>query len=283
MFMRRFPESGVETVSRKGFACLDGNHLDSMKMSTDDLSDLLVRDEGAFVNVEVLERLFDEAPDVAFFIKDQEGRYLSVNQSLVERHGFSRKEEMIGKRPSDICPGAFGEVPTEQDAKVISTGRALVNHLEMQWLQPHRPCWCLTTKLPLQKGTAVIGLVGFSRDLKEEIPVADIPGELALALEKLEKQCGEKWSPSILAKEAGMTSPRLARLIKRVFGVTSSQYISRTRIQAASRRLRESDASIAMIALDCGFSDHSAFTRAFRSTMGLAPTEYREQMKNSGG
>lgn len=249
-----------------------------MKMSTDDLSDLLARGDESFVNVEVLERLFDEAPDVAFFIKDEEGRYLSVNQSLVERHGFSRKNEMTGKRPSDICPGAFGEVPAEQDAKVISSGRALVNHLEMQWLQPHRPCWCLTTKLPLRRGSKVIGLVGFSRDLREEIPVEDIPGELALALEKLEKQCGEKWTPAILAKDAGMTAPRLARLMKRVFGVTSSQYISRTRIQVASRMLRESNASIATIALDCGFSDHSAFTRAFRSTMGLAPTQYREQM-----
>ena len=186
-----------------------------MKMSTDDLSDLLARGDESFVNVEVLERLFDEAPDVAFFIKDEEGRYLSVNQSLVERHGFSRKNEMTGKRPSDICPGAFGEVPAEQDAKVISTGRALVNHLEMQWLQPHRPCWCLTTKLPLRRGSKVIGLVGFSRDLREEIPVEDIPGELALALEKLEKQCGEKWNPAILAKDAGMTAPRLARLMKR--------------------------------------------------------------------
>jgi PAS domain S-box-containing protein len=276
--MREFPESGVETVSRKGFACLEGNQPDSMKMSTDDLSDLLARGDESFVNVEVLERLFDEAPDVAFFIKDEEGRYLSVNQSLVERHGFSRKNEMTGKRPSDICPGAFGEVPAEQDAKVISSGRALVNHLEMQWLQPHRPCWCLTTKLPLRRGSKVIGLVGFSRDLREEIPVEDIPGELALALEKLEKQCGEKWTPAILAKDAGMTAPRLARLMKRVFGVTSSQYISRTRIQVASRMLRESNASIATIALDCGFSDHSAFTRAFRSTMGLAPTQYREQM-----
>ena len=41
-----------------------------MKMSTDDLSDLLARGDESFVNVEVLERLFDEAPDVAFFIKD---------------------------------------------------------------------------------------------------------------------------------------------------------------------------------------------------------------------
>jgi AraC-like DNA-binding protein len=39
----------------------------------------------------VLERLFEHTPDVAFFIKDAEGRYVHVNQSLLQRHGFKTK------------------------------------------------------------------------------------------------------------------------------------------------------------------------------------------------
>jgi len=250
-----------------------------MKVSTEELSDLVTSSGDSLLRVSVLETLFDEDPEAAFFIKDREGRYLSVNRSLVERHGFHRKEDLIGKRPVDVCPGLFGEVPTQQDAKILRSGRALVNHLEMQWLRPQHPCWCLTTKLPLRNGSGIIGLVGFSRDLKEEIPLDDVPSKLALALEAFETCCGDPVSPSSLAKSSGMTQPRLARLMKRLFGVTPSQYISRSRIKSAARLLRETDASIAVIALDCGFSDHSAFTRAFRSTMGLAPTRYREEVR----
>ena len=40
------------------------------------------------------------------------------------------------------------------------------------------------------------------------------------------------------------------------------------------RLLRETDTSIAQIALDCGFADHSAFTRAFRAVTSYSPSEY---------
>jgi AraC-like DNA-binding protein len=53
------------------------------------------------------------------------------------------------------------------------------------------------------------------------------------------------------------------------------QLITKTRISAGSRLLLESDASIAEIALNCGFADHSAFTRAFRAVTSYSPSEYR--------
>lgn len=249
-------------------------------MSTELISDLVALKGHALLRVSVLENLFDEDPEVAFFLKDAEGRYLSVNGSLAERHGFAKKEDMLGKRPVDVCPGSFGEVPTEQDNQVLTTGEALVNHLEMHWIRPHHPCWCLTTKLPLRDGEEIVGLVGFSRDLKEEVPLEEIPPKLALALESFEKDCGAASSPSSLAEAAGLSLSQFARLMKRFFGVTPSQYISRSRIKAATRRLTESDDSVADIALDCGFSDHSAFSRAFRAATGLTPTQFREELKD---
>jgi AraC-like DNA-binding protein len=53
------------------------------------------------------------------------------------------------------------------------------------------------------------------------------------------------------------------------------QLITKTRITAGSRLLRETDSSIAEIALNCGFADHSAFTRAFRAVTGHSPSQYR--------
>src|SRR5690349_23209871 len=75
------------------------------------------------VDVTLLERLFDRSPDVAFFVKDAGGRYVAVNESLVARHGLKSKSQVIGKCPRDICLGDFGRIPTEQDEKVLRSGR----------------------------------------------------------------------------------------------------------------------------------------------------------------
>ncbi|MBM3844578.1 MAG: AraC family transcriptional regulator, partial [Verrucomicrobia bacterium] len=104
----------------------------------------------AGVDRSLLEELFDHTPDIAFFIKDAAGRYTTVNHSLVERHGLKGKADLIGRRPADVCAGSLGRIPTEQDAAVLRTGRPIVDHLELHWLLPHRPVWCLTTKLPLR-------------------------------------------------------------------------------------------------------------------------------------
>ncbi len=63
--------------------------------------------------------------------------------------------------------------------------------------------------------------------------------------------------------------------MRRLFGLTPSQFIAKTRIAAASRLLRETDQSVADIALACGFYDHSAFTRTFRAMTGVTPTQFR--------
>ena len=73
-----------------------------------------------------------------------------------------------------------------------------------------------------------------------------------------------------------MAPHRFARLMKRFFGLTPSQFIAKTRIAAASRMLRETDQTVADIALACGFYDHSAFTRAFRAMTGVTPTQFKE-------
>lgn len=249
-----------------------------MKVGTETIQDLASSGEGLFVHLRALERLFDQIPELAFFVKDRSGRYKAVNRSLIERHGREHREELIGKRPRDICEGPFGEVPTAQDARILQTGRPLIDHLELQWVRPNQPCWCLTTKLPLHDESGnVVGIIGYSKDLQDRVPVQDIPAEIATVLDRFRNACGGDTSPSMLAEEAGVSPSRFAKVVRRVYGVTPSQFITRTRIEAATRLLQRTDATVAEIALECGFSDHSAFSRAFRSSIGLSPTQYREE------
>lgn len=224
----------------------------------------------------MLERLFDRSPDVAFFVKDAAGRYVAVNESLVARHGLKSKSQVIGKCPREICPGDFGRIPTEQDEKVLRSGRPLVDHLEMQWHRPNDPVWCLTTKLPiLDADSAVVGLIGFSRDIRVPVQAHEIPKDFALALAEFEQGLAPEVTPAWLAQRSKLSPQRLARLTKRLFSLTPNQFITKSRIAAASRMLSNRDQSVAEIAHACGFSDHSAFTRAFRSATGITPSEFR--------
>ena len=228
------------------------------------------------VDARLLELIFDHTPDIAFFIKDAAGRYLVVNESLVERHGLSSKAQMLGRRPCDVCPGEFGRIPTEQDATVLRTGRPIIERLELHWDAPHKPVWCLTTKLPMHDASgAVTGLIGISKDVRAPMPVKEIPAEIAAALRRLETDFADPLTPSTLSRIAGLPGARFARIIKRIFGITPSQLIAKTRIAAASRLLRETTRTIAHIAHECGYADHSAFTRAFRAVTGVTPAHFR--------
>lgn len=247
-----------------------------MKVSTTSPLHRAAVGAAAGVDLRLLEQLFDHTPDMAFFIKDGSGRYLAVNDSLVERHGLGSKSRMVGLRPCDVCPGDFGRIPAEQDAYVLRTGRAIVERLELQWYSPHKPVWCLTTKLPMVGPSGeVTGIIGISRDVRSPIPQKEIPGEIAAALRQLETAYADPLTPSGLARLANLPVARFARLIKRIFGITPVQLIAKTRIAAASRLLRETDLPVAAIAQECGFYDHSAFTRAFRAVTSVTPTQFR--------
>lgn len=96
-----------------------------------------------------VEQVADLMHDTAFFIKDGSGRYLLVNQSLIERHGLTDKSQMIGKRPCDVCPGEFGRMPTHQDEQVLRTGKPIIERLELFWRRPHVPVCGLASKLAM--------------------------------------------------------------------------------------------------------------------------------------
>jgi len=234
------------------------------------------------VAADLLAELFDHAPDVAFFVKDGAGRYVAVNESLVKRHGYHHKSQVLGRRPSEICPGDFGRLPAEQDARVLRTGKPLFDHLEQQWYLPRRPVWCLTTKLPLRDPAGkVVGLIGISRDVRASVDLGKIPAELADVLESFENNLAELATPASLARRARLTPPQFARHIRRFFDLTPSQFLTRTRLTAATQLLRETELGISEIAHECGFYDHSAFSRAFNLAMGVAPTVYREATQST--
>jgi PAS domain S-box-containing protein len=218
--------------------------------------------------------LFDLVPDTVFFLKDRAGRYLAVNQTLAERCGRRGKAEIIGQTVRALFPAELAAIYAAQDEEVLSTGRPIVNKLELHLYANGSTGWCLTTKLPLRDSAGkVMGLAGLSRDL----PTAgqSMPATLVETVEFLREHYAEPMSTALLARRARLTPARLTRLVKRLFQLTPGQLILQTRLQAAAQRLRDGRDSVAMIAVECGFYDHSSFSRHFKAATGLTPLAYR--------
>jgi AraC family transcriptional regulator len=63
--------------------------------------------------------------------------------------------------------------------------------------------------------------------------------------------------------------------MKKVFGLTATQYVLRVRVDRAADLLVDTDHSIADIAAECGFSDQANLTRLFGRLIGETPARFR--------
>jgi AraC-like DNA-binding protein len=77
-----------------------------------------------------------------------------------------------------------------------------------------------------------------------------------------------------LATSAGLSPFHFLRTFQRLTGVTPHQYLLRTRLRAAARRLVDSPGKILDVAFDAGFGDVSNFNHAFRAEFGVNPREF---------
>lgn len=86
-----------------------------------------------------------------------------------------------------------------------------------------------------------------------------------------------------IAREIGVSREHLARTFRRFAGIPLGVFVRRIRVLRAARGLRESQRSIAQIAVQCGFADHSHLARTFRRHFQLSPLEYRARLVRGGG
>lgn len=222
------------------------------------------------------EALFDCLPDLVFFVKNQRSEYVIVNQALVERCGRRTKNELIGRRADELFPAPLGESYRAQDETVLRSGKAILNQLELHFYATGGRGWCLTNKLPLRDAQQhVIGVVGISKDLQSANERGEDYSAVAKVVQHIQKNFADTLRVADLATRAGLSGYQFEQRIRKIFQLTAGQLIQKTRMEAAVQRLRETNDPIATIALDCGYSDQSAFTRQFKQTVGLSPSEYR--------
>jgi AraC-like DNA-binding protein len=231
---------------------------------------------GPFSEQATTEALFDALPDVVFFIKDAVGRYVRVNQTLADRCAGGDKTKLIGKRPVEVFPAVLAASYARQDETVLKTGKPVELQLELHIYPGGKAGWCLTTKHALRDGKGrICGVTGISRDLNAPSDKAGGLAELAAALKHMKKHFADGLRIEDIAKKAGLSVYQFEQRVQRLFQMSPLQLLHKLRLDEATRLLRETDHSLADIAIETGWCDQSAFTRHFSRYAGMAPGKFR--------
>jgi PAS domain S-box-containing protein len=226
------------------------------------------------------ERLFAHLPDVVFCLKDAERRYQAANLAFAARIGLRHPRLLLGKQAEDFFPPHLAEAYRLQDLDVLGSGRELNDQLELVTNRDGTLGWYLATKVPLHDAAGhVIGLASISRDLgtprEEDLEFAG----LRRMVDHIRGHLDEELKPVALAEMAGLSPAQLERRMRKVFHLTTSQFIRQARIGHAVHLLVTTRRPVAEIALDCGYGDQTSFTRQFRATVGLPPAAFRENTR----
>jgi len=99
--------------------------------------------------------------------------------------------------------------------------------------------------------------------------------KLSTVIQMMEANIEEPVSPSILAKDVGMSTRQLERLFRRYLNRSPKRYYMELRLQKARNLLMQTDMSVINVALACGFASPSHFSKCYRAHYDTTP--YRER------
>lgn len=103
--------------------------------------------------------------------------------------------------------------------------------------------------------------------------------KLGRVIQEMEANIEEPISPSILARDVDMSTRQLERLFRRYLNRSPKRYYMELRLQKARNLLMQTDMSVINVALACGFTSPSHFSKCYRAQYQTTP--YRERGANA--
>jgi AraC-like DNA-binding protein len=223
-----------------------------------------------------LQQLFDFLPGIYFVVKDCDGLVMMANEVAARLCGFDSDAEMVGKTDHDLFSRERADAYVEDDLHVFQTGESIVDRVELAPDPDNSINWFVTTKIPLYSNEdEIIGLACIARNMTDAYEKLRPFAEMNEVLEYVRAHHAEPIKIEELARVAHLSSSQFERRFKKVFQITPTKHIVNVRIQAACNLLSSTNDTIASIALNAGFYDHSHFSRIFQKAMGISPSEYR--------
>ncbi|MEM6422328.1 MAG: GlxA family transcriptional regulator, partial [Pseudomonadota bacterium] len=105
--------------------------------------------------------------------------------------------------------------------------------------------------------------------------------KLVEIIQRMEQTTEEPISPAELARDVGMSTRQLERLFRRYLNRSPKRYYMEMRLEKARGLLMQTNLSVINVALACGFTSPSHFSKCYRGHFGRTP--YRERGAPPGG
>jgi transcriptional regulator GlxA family with amidase domain len=106
-------------------------------------------------------------------------------------------------------------------------------------------------------------------------------GRLALAICQMHERPDKSWTVAQLATAAALSRSAFFERFSRAVGVAPMEYLLSWRMALAKNLLRRKDSGVAKIAERVGYSSASAFSVAFTRYVGLPPTQYAQEQRDT--
>jgi AraC-like DNA-binding protein len=231
-----------------------------------------LRDRGS------IEQMFEFLPEVSFYIKDRQCRWMACNAWAAQSLNYRDRAEILGATEFDFFPRQIAEKIYEDDQRVMATGVRLLNRIEVIINQSGHLVWVSSDKVPLfDRAGTVVGLMGITRVISAS---SDLPAgfrSFQAAITHVQEHLHEEIRMDDLAGLSHLSPSQFRKRFRMLFHLSPREFVLRTRLQTAARRLLATRDPIIFIALDCGFSSQSYFTAQFRAFFGISPNKYRKK------
>jgi AraC-like DNA-binding protein len=229
-------------------------------------------------SVSDLSPLLDVLPGVYFFAKNLAGEFVAVNRPLLEALGMSDAGEILWKTEHAFFDPDLSVAIQAEDAQVKKSLSPLLNQ---PWLVPNVKTgvrrWYACSKVPLfGKRRQLVGLAGIMRLLEETGELNTDQSRMTAVAAYIRRNVRRPMTVTELASVARFSTRQFQRVFRRIYHIAPMEMVIRERCALAAQMLRDTgNLSLAGIAVDCGFHDHSHLGHQFRRIVGCSPGEYR--------
>jgi AraC family transcriptional regulator len=103
-----------------------------------------------------------------------------------------------------------------------------------------------------------------------------IKDAVARVIRAMSENLGERITIDDMARTAMFSKFHFSRIFQRVTGISPGRFLSALRLQEAKRLLLVTSMTVADISHMVGYNSIGTFSSRFRSSVGVAPTEYRQ-------
>lgn len=220
--------------------------------------------------------MFDALPDILFYIKDANCRWVTCNEASLRFLSFASRADVYGAVEYDFFPEKIADAIRADDQDVINNNRPIINRTELIVDDGGHLVWVSTNKIPLMTSDGqVAGLVGTTRLLRQLDDLPDTYRPFHHVMQYIQENISNPIEIAKLAEISHLSGSQFRKRFRHLFRISPQEFVLRARLQRAAKLLSTTDQPLVKVALSCGFCDQSYFTKQFRGFFSMTPRRYR--------